>query len=348
MKNTFKTLIYAFMAVAAAGCAKTVQPGVNDANKRFLDAWLSVNHPDVKPSGLGIYVLEETEGTGAAVEKDGFAIVNYTIRDLDGNISSYTGKETAKQLGKYDTTFYYGPKVWTTTDETIQAGVSDAIVGMKAGGHKKVIIPGWLLSYKVYDSAEDNLNPPKDKKKKDEDNTTVTYDHAIYDIKVVDFAENVYEWEVRNIGDYLAAEPSLGLSVADSLQYGFYYRQLTAPTDTTSFPKDTTIYINYTGKLLSGLVFDTTDERTAKDNGIYSSSKEYKPVSVSWGESYSDIKMGSSSIIGGFGLTLWQMRAFEKGVGIFYSPLGYSYSGSGSSIPGYAPLIFEIEIVKKP
>lgn len=348
MKNTFKTLIYAFMAVAAAGCAKTVQPGVNDANKRFLDAWLSVNHPDVKPSGLGIYVLEETEGTGAAVEKDGFAIVNYTIRDLDGNISSYTGKETAKQLGKYDTTFYYGPKVWTTTDETIQAGVSDAIVGMKAGGHKKVIIPGWLLSYKVYDSAEDYLNPPKGKKKKDEGNTTVTYDHAIYDIEVVDFAENVYEWEVRNIGNYLAAEPSLGLSVADSLQYGFYYRQLTAPTDTTSFPKDTTIYINYTGKLLSGLVFDTTDERTAKDNGIYSSSKEYKPVSVSWGESYSDIKMGSSSIIGGFGLTLWQMRAFEKGVGIFYSPLGYSYSGSGSSIPGYAPLIFEIEIVKKP
>ena len=76
MKNTFKTLIYAFMAVAAAGCAKTVQPGVNDANKSFLDAWLYVNHPDVKPSGLGIYVLEETEGTGAAVEKDGFAIVN--------------------------------------------------------------------------------------------------------------------------------------------------------------------------------------------------------------------------------------------------------------------------------
>jgi translation elongation factor EF-G len=98
----------------------------------------------------------------------------------------------------------------------------------------------------------------------------------------------------------------------------------------------------------SGLVFDTTDERTAKDNGIYSSSRTYEPVSVSWGETYSDIKMGGSSIIGGFGLTLWQMRAFEKGVGIFYSPLGYSYSGSGSSIPGYAPLIFEIEVVKKP
>jgi FKBP-type peptidyl-prolyl cis-trans isomerase len=38
----------------------------------------------------------------------------------------------------------------------------------------------------------------------------------------------------------------------------------------------------------------------------------------------------------------------EKGMGVFYSPLGYSFNGSGSSIPGYAPLIFEIEIVAKP
>ena len=42
------------------------------------------------------------------------------------------------------------------------------------------------------------------------------------------------------------------------------------------------------------------------------------------------------------------MQAYEKGVGIFYSDLGYSYSGSGKSIPGYAPLVFEIELVAKP
>ena len=60
--------------------------------------------------------------------------------------------------------------------------------------------------------------------------------------------------------------------------------------------------------------------------------------------------MGSenSSIISGFALTLWQMQSFEKGIGVFYSPLGYNYSGSGASIPGYAPLIFEIEVVEKP
>jgi FKBP-type peptidyl-prolyl cis-trans isomerase len=60
--------------------------------------------------------------------------------------------------------------------------------------------------------------------------------------------------------------------------------------------------------------------------------------------------MGSdkSSMISGFAKTLWQMKAMEKGVGVFYSSLGYGYSGSGSSIPGYSPLIFEIELVAKP
>ena len=97
-------------------------------------------------------------------------------------------------------------------------------------------------------------------------------------------------------------------------------------------------------------MFDTNIERVAKDNGLYSSSRTYQPTQINWEEEHTDITMGSdeSSVIEGFALTLKQMKAMEKGVGIFYSNLGYQYSGSGSSIPGYAPLIFEIEIVEKP
>lgn len=340
MKKIIKTVAYIVMAVAAAACARTVEPGANEASKRYFDAWMKIHHPDAKPTGLGIYVIEDEPGTGAVVTDDGFVYADYIVTDLEGNITSYTDRNTAKQLGKFDTTAFYGPKVITTMDNTIQAGLADAIVGMKVGGHKKVIIPSWLMTYSVYDTPEEYLN------------TSSSYSDAIYDITITDFTEDISKYEIERIGKYLAEhkEEYGNMSVADSLQYGFYYKELVPPTDTTSFPKDTSIYINYTGRLLNGLVFDTTDERTAKDHDIYSSSKSYEPVKIKWGEKYSDLKMGSSgsSVVSGFALTIWQMRAFEKGVGIFYSPLGYSYNGSGSSIPSYSPLVFEIEIVAEP
>ena len=94
----------------------------------------------------------------------------------------------------------------------------------------------------------------------------------------------------------------------------------------------------------------------AKDNGLYSAGKTYEPVSITFGASHGEITMGSSasSVVSGFSLTLWNMKnlgdsdKMDKAVGVFYSPLGYGYSGSGTSIPGYAPLVFEIEIVPKP
>ena len=230
-------------------------------------------------------------------------------------------------------------------EATIQAGLADALIGMKAGGSRKVIIPSWLMTYKRYDRPEDYINPPKSKKDKEVSSTG--FSNTVYEITVNDFVKDIDAWEISNIGEYFAANPNLGLSVKDSLQYGFYYKQLKAPADTLDFKKDTTIYINYTGRLLNGLVFDTTDRKTGLDNGL-SASRSYKPVAVKLSEEAKDITMGGSSIIEGFALTLKQMHAFEKGVGIFYSPLGYKYSGSGSSIPGYAPLIFEIEIVEKP
>lgn len=340
MKKIIKTIAYIVMAVAAAACARTVEPGANEASKRYFDAWMQIHHPDAKPTGLGIYVIEDEPGTGAVVTDDGFVYADYIVTDLEGNITSYTDRNTAKQLGKFDTTAFYGPKVITTMDNTIQAGLADAIVGMKVGGHKKVIIPSWLMTYSVYDTPEEYLN------------TSSSYSDAIYDITITDFTEDISKYEIERIGNYLTEHKDEygNMSVADSLQYGFYYKELVPPTDTTSFPTDTSIYINYTGRLLNGLVFDTTDERTAKDHDIYSSSRSYEPVKIKWGEKYSDLKMGSSgsSVVSGFALTLWQMRAFEKGVGIFYSPLGYSYNGSGSSIPSYSPLVFEIEIVAEP
>ena len=342
MKKIFKTAAFVVLALAAAGCAKAVTEGPNEANKRYFDAWMELNHPDVKPTGIGIYILEEEAGNGAEVKKDNYVYVDYTITDLQGNITSYTRKETAEQLGEYSKADYYGPKVLTTFENTIQAGLADALIGMKVGGRKKIIIPSWLMTYKSYDTPEEYL----------ENSSSGT--SAVYDITVTDVTTDISKYEIGEISHYIAENIDIfgRLTPADSVKghYGCYYKQLTAPVDTTSFPSDTSIYINYTGKLLNGQVFDTTIEKVAKDNNIYSASRAYEPTKINWGEKYSDLTMGTSNspMISGFAITLWQMRAFEKGIGVFYSPLGYSYNGSGSTIPGYAPLIFEIEIVEEP
>ena len=354
MKKVFSAALYIAAAMLLAGCAKTVVPGPNEANKRYFDAWMHINHPSAEPTGLGIYIIEEKEGTGATVTDNGFVLVDYKISSLEGDISSYSEEITAKQLGDYDITEYYGPKFWTTFKTTIQAGVGDALYGMKAGGYRKVIVPSWLMTMNKFDTAEEYLDYY------DEDDSP-SYSSAIYEFTVRDFTENMDKWQTDSIVRFfgndkvmIAGKPAdqvfAGMSEADSVKTGFFYKQLAAPVDTTTFKKDTTVYINYTGKLLNGLVFDTNIERVAKDNNLYSSSKTYEPMLINWGEKYSDITMGSgkSSVVSGFALTLWQMKAMEKGVGVFYSDLGYGYSGSGSSIPGYASLIFEIELVENP
>lgn len=343
-QHLMKKIILSLLTVAAlvAGCAKHAPSGANDANKRYFDAWMEVNHPGVKPTGLGIYIIEDTPGTGIEVKEEGYAQIEYVITDLLGNISSYTYKVTAEQLGEYTVGNYYGPKFQSTIEGTILAGLNEVLVGMKVGGYRKAVVPSWLMSYSDYDSEEDYLEVATDKSS------------TIYDITVTGFTEDITEWQIDEIGGYFKKNTDVfgTMTIADSIPdyKGFYYKQLAEPVDTTSFPKDTTVYINYTGRLLDGTVFDTTDERLAKDCGIWSSSRTYEPMQVNWGEEFTDITMGDSgsSVITGFALTLWQMRENEKGIGVFISDYGYGYTGSGQSIPGFAPLVFEIELVAKP
>lgn len=347
MRKLFITVI---CAISVFGCARYINEGANTANERYFDAWMSLNYPDAKPSGLGIYVIEEEVGIGKEVLDSGFAIVNYTLTDLEGKILSYTTEEVAQQLGEYSEINYYGPEVTLLNAGYMEAGVREILVGMREGGKKKAIIPGWLLNTNVYDTEAEYLaNAAKE-------------DNGIYEFEVVEYTEDILEWQLGKIQSYFEKNSNIfgDMTIADSLSVvidkekvnfpGMFYKQLKAPADTTSFPSDTTVYINYIGRLLDGMVFDTNIERVAKDNGLYSSSKSYEPVSIQWGDNYSDLTMGDdqTETISGFTLTLWQMRAMEKGIGVFYSDYGYTYNGSGNSIPAYAPLVFEIELVEKP
>ena len=129
MKRIYRITTLIALAAALCSCAKAVSEGTNDANKRYFDAWISLQKTPLERAGRGIYVYPESvvNGTGAAVEKDGFAIVRYKCTDLSGNITSYTSKDAAEQLGLYSPSEYYGVEVITTADEIGRASCRERV-----------------------------------------------------------------------------------------------------------------------------------------------------------------------------------------------------------------------------
>ena len=346
-----KKLLYVTLAVLClAGCGRTKTESVTEADKRSFDAWVYVQkelHPEYlwKQTRLGSWLLEETPGTGDTFTSDGdtcYVRMNYVYRSLDGTIVRNSYEKIAQQLGTYKESTYYGPGLYYVGG--IYAGFEDLLDGMRDGGRRKAAIPSWLLTYARYDDGATYLN----------DSTTTS--HGIFELEMVEHFRDVKQWELDSIARYRMRNfptrtPSdKRQAIADSTgTFGLYYIRQKAPTSAVTF-KDTTAYINYTGRLLNGRVFDTTVRDTAMVHGVYSSDKSYGPVSIKFGSNWSDVKMGSSetSVIQGFARTLAMMAPFEKGTAIFWSPIGYSTSGSGSSIPGYSPLQFDIEFVKNP
>jgi FKBP-type peptidyl-prolyl cis-trans isomerase len=58
------------------------------------------------------------------------------------------------------------------------------------------------------------------------------------------------------------------------------------------------------------------------------------------------VTIGGKTTVVGFQTGIEKMRLGERAIVVFPSPIGYGEKGSGSSIPGYTPLSFEIYLAK--
>ena len=336
-------------AIILAGCAKETSTDSATAAKRYFESWQQVHYPDAVRSGNGIFILEDTPGTGEEVDIEAtpYVFVDYTITDLEGNVALTTYESVAKRVGSFDNAYRYGARIWYAHKgyDGVYAGVEDMLAGMKTGGTRKAAIPYWLCTTDRYDSEAKYLKE------------VTSGSNCIYTVTLHDKVADVYEYEGHLLDlyakEYLDGADSTHIAGDEDLQkFGFYFvsRGIAREEDLTyTMPDDTTMYLNYTGKFLDGKVFDTTIANTAKDAGIYSSSKSYSPVKVTRSALYTDVTMGDSSdIIAGFKAGIYMLHPMEKAVIAFYSPLGYDYNGYGMSIPPFTPLVFELELVESP
>lgn len=346
-------------ALVLGGCAKEIPAGIFDDESRYLNAWLKQDHTDdweininrnpetglPDTLGRGVFLLSETEGSGNAAINGSYVKIHFVERLLNGTISASSAEDQAKQLLTYDKTYYYGPQIFCLSTGVNTAGFVDAIKGMKEGGKRTVLIPQWLNSNSDFATEQEYKNVSN------ADASSCIYEiellQVIYDFdqyrideieKFINEGIEQKRWKYENSGKFV--------DKVDSIGRGFYFIPITDTTGHKAFPSDTTIKINYTGYRLDGQAFDTTVKKTAIDNYIQSSSATYEPKEIKWAETYSGLTMDGSSLIKGFTKTIWQMNR-GKGIGIFWSSLGYGSSASGNRIPAYAPLMFEVEFVKE-
>ena len=123
--------------------------------------------------------------------------------------------------------------------------------------------------------------------------------------------------EKEDIQAYLAKNSNLNFVKQPS---GLYYLEVVPGTGQSAVLYDSA-YVNYTGKFLDGTIFDSN---------------------VTQGKLYGFV-VGSNIVGFDEGITL--MKEGGKSTFLIPSSLGYGTYGT-SLIPGYTPLLFDVELVK--
>ena len=329
-----------------AGCVQSNETTSGELAKEYLELWMAKwnkdNGKDIAPTDMGLYILEDIPGTGDLRDADSVYIyAKITIRTLSGTISSTDDEALAKQLGTYTKDSWYGPRFAATGEDVNYAGVDLLLDGMRLGGTRRAIIPAWLLTSSRYSTMEKYL---------DKCSSTTSLD---YTITLVDQTLDPNEYEIRKLTEYMnanypGAQPS-PMPEEDEADGSFWFI-----SDVSAFSEDdaredseTGLSLNYTGRRLDGFVFDTSVEKTAIDNDIWSSSRTYGSLPVVFSSTWSDITVDGDSYIDGFKAALYMMKyPGQKATVMFTSKHGYTSTGTGNAIPGYCTLIFDIELLE--
>ncbi len=138
------------------------------------------------------------------------------------------------------------------------------------------------------------------------------------------------------IQNYLEENPITGVKEYKEEVEGFYMFWQVSNESGLSVVRGDTVRVDYTGKLLSKQVFDTSIEQVAKDNGIFSTGRTYQPLKF---------RPGFNFAIVGFEFAISLMKEGEKATVIFPSRLGYGNQPQGA-VPANSPLIFEIDLLE--
>jgi FKBP-type peptidyl-prolyl cis-trans isomerase len=352
-KNLKFILAAAFAGLFLFSCAEESEESNASIQKRILDAYLDVNYPnkDYTITNSGLVILNHQEGEGTSPDKYGAAYVKYSAKNLSGDYQSTMFEDVARRIGTYSPDIYYGPQLSTFDYGEITEGLNEAMKMMKKGSKMTVIIPPSLSKYDGENTGGYGYATEKS------ESSSV---NSIYEIEMYDVVTNLQKYQLDSIQKFR----DINYPGLDSTMNMFYFKKLSG-TRTDTIPLNETAKVWYVGRLLDGYIFDTNIRDTAKKYGLWSESKTYDPLEVTYESSYtgmassagtmnvSGVTGGSSnnddgesgSYVPGFAKALKSMTYGDHAITFFGSGWGYGSKGSmssGSGVPTYSMLFFEI------
>ncbi|EKD31095.1 MAG: 70 kDa peptidylprolyl isomerase [uncultured bacterium] len=320
MNRILKLSSIFFLSMVAFSCAREVEEGQDDIEKRVLDAYIHVVHKDtLQPTASGLYIIPGKSGDGLLVESLNGVYVRYSTLDLKENYISTTDENIAKRVGGFSYGSYYGPYLLEIGYNTSIKGLEEGMKGMKEGGTARFIIPSWLSDYE--NSGSNKIH-------------TVT---TIYDVEIIKVVKDMKVFQT----DTLEAYSNKYWGGIDSITNNYYFKTISSSTG-DSIKVNSALQYYYVGKLLDGFVFDTNIEDTARKYNIYDATKSYLPLDLT---AHVETETGDGKVIRGMAKSILKMKYGEKAITFFSSE--YGYGSTEKPFGRYQPMFFYIDVLKK-
>jgi FKBP-type peptidyl-prolyl cis-trans isomerase FkpA len=143
--------------------------------------------------------------------------------------------------------------------------------------------------------------------------------------------EKIKTGEAADAAKYIASHKLLLKTTPSGLKY-----VITKPSLKLKPQKGDTLLVNYAGRGLDDVVFDSSIEAVAKAAGLRQPGRTYEPIQVI---------VATGGVIPGWDEGLLLLNEGSKATFVIPSALAYGAEGQGEIKP-YSTLVFDVELVK--
>lgn len=256
MKSLLYTLLV-FISIIIVSCSiEDDDQAKKDAEKKYLDEYISKNNLSDKLTSSGIYYIEKNQGTGISPVENDFILFDFDMSLLNGGHLIQTTDTALAVKNEIISANYLNMPYYAQLSIINGKGMREGLKMMKEGGSAELIIPS---AYAYGDYEYKNIP---------------AYSTIKMFIKLEKVIRDPVTYDRNMINGWL---DTLGLAKADSTKNGVYIKIDSIGDGSKLAEEGDSVYYSYRARLLNGKYVNGTTQYT-KLKSILGKSNDLKPI----------------------------------------------------------------------